>query len=167
MTQLNYSLPVAGQPNASEDPKVHDALQQILTVINGSLGADNVQDASITAAELAAAEAWRVIGAVSQPAFANSWAQEAAQPVAAFYKDIAGVVHLKGSIQNGVIGQAAFTLPAGYRPLENNRPFTAYSLTGGGPTIGRVDVMANGQVIPALGGNVRMTLDNISFRAEQ
>jgi hypothetical protein len=41
MTQLNYSLPVSGQPNSSEDPKVHDALQQLFNVVNGELGPDN------------------------------------------------------------------------------------------------------------------------------
>lgn len=42
MTQLSYQIPISGEPNSSADPKVRDALQQIVTVVNGSLGSDNL-----------------------------------------------------------------------------------------------------------------------------
>lgn len=47
MTQLNYQLPILTNPNSSEDPKVHDALQQIQTVVNGQLDSSNVTTATM------------------------------------------------------------------------------------------------------------------------
>lgn len=48
MTQLNFQLPILTNPNSSEDPKVHDALQQIQTVVNGELDDGNLNPGAIT-----------------------------------------------------------------------------------------------------------------------
>jgi len=45
----------------------------------------------------------------------------------AFFKDLFGVVHLKGSITAG-ISPTVFTLPAGYRPAD---------VSGSSPTLNR------------------------------
>jgi hypothetical protein len=53
VTQLNFQLPLLGQGNASEDPKIHDALAEIQTVVNGQLGSDNIQDGGLQVLDLA------------------------------------------------------------------------------------------------------------------
>ncbi len=52
MTTLSLTLPVAGQPSSSEDPKVTTALQAIQSWGNGSIDAGNVTAGSLTAATL-------------------------------------------------------------------------------------------------------------------
>jgi hypothetical protein len=71
---------------------------------------------------LAPIEAWHEVGAAGQPAFQNGWTNFGAPwSTAAFAKDSAGFVHLKGTLTAGTFGfgAAAFTLPAGYRPAQN------------------------------------------------
>lgn len=66
-------------------------------------------------------EAWHVIGDTGEPAFSNLWTQfvgvGSAEP--AFYLDVLGVVHIKGTFSTGASGTVAFTLPEGYRPSES------------------------------------------------
>jgi hypothetical protein len=47
----------------------------------------------------------------------NSWVSDGSMPSAgAYYKDSAGTVRFRFSIQAGVLATRAFTLPSGYRP---------------------------------------------------
>lgn len=59
-----------------------------------------------------------------------------------------GIVYLKGSIKSGVVGSAAFTLGAGYRPAEQNTLGTISS-----SAIGQVDVTTTRGVVPIAPSN--------------
>lgn len=83
---------------------------------------------------------------------------------AAYRKDSLGEVHLKGHIKGGTLGAQAFTLFPGYRPAED-LVFEVHSETDTASVIGAVRVLANGAVIPSIGGNALVSLDGISFRA--
>jgi hypothetical protein len=163
VTQLSYQIPISGEPNSSADPKVHDALQEILTVVNGELGSDNFPNAAIAGAKLAAPEAWREVGATGQPAFQNSWANLGGSSTAAFFKDLSGVVHLKGMVTLGTAA-SIFTLPVGYRPLQDARFIEADNVNST-----MVMVMATGLVLPTVAktGGGWIALEGIHFRAEQ
>jgi hypothetical protein len=99
------------------------------------------------------------------PTLGNSWVDYGlGYSAAGYYKDATGAVHLQGAIKSGTVGAAAFTLPAGYRPLGSN----AYAVpSGAGPAFGVVVVAADGTVSVTVGSNVFASLSGISFRAEQ
>lgn len=99
------------------------------------------------------------------PTFQNSWVDYGlGYSGAGYYKDAAGTVHLQGAIKSGTVGAAAFTLPAGSRPLGSH----AYAIpSGAGPAFGVVVVAADGTVSVTVGSNVFASLSGISFRAEQ
>jgi hypothetical protein len=69
-------------------------------------------------------------------------------------------VHLKGTVKNGT--QDIFILPVGYRP---NRILVFDIISSSG--LGRVDITPNGGVSFVSGGNGFVSLDGITFRAEQ
>jgi hypothetical protein len=79
---------------------------------------------------------------------------------AAYYKDKSGIVHLKGTVKNGT--QDIFILPVGYRP-NSILVFDVISSSG----LGRIDITVNGGVSFVSGGNGFVSLDGITFRAEQ
>jgi hypothetical protein len=80
-----------------------------------------------------------------------------------YYKDRQGMVHLRGLIKNGPAGENAtlFTLPAGYRPAARQLHAT---LTNDN-VAGRIDITADGRVIPWVSNPGWLSLDGISFRA--
>lgn len=86
-----------------------------------------------------AQEAVRVVGAVGEPAFQNSWVAMASS-LLMFWKDSLGVVHLAGRVQDGT-ALLVFTLPVGYRPLIQEQ-FGVQS----GVTVGDVIVSTTGTV---------------------
>jgi len=94
---------------------------------------------------------------------------------AAFMKDALGFVHLKGLVQCTVAGfscdtglsSTIFVLPTGYRPSEQGL-FPSVSYDGNTHTVARIDVTADGRVIPVQGVPAKfMTLDGITFQATQ
>ncbi len=97
------------------------------------------------------------------PSLQNSWVNfgsgfEDAQ----YYKDSFGIVHLKGLIKDGTTaaGTAIFTLPSGYRPAARHVfPTVIYD-----NTIGRIDVMSNGEVQVQHGNATWTSLSGITFR---
>jgi hypothetical protein len=102
------------------------------------------------------------------PTFLHGWVNFAAGgfAVAAYYKDPLGRVHLKGLIKSGTVGQTAFLLPVGYRPLER----LLFPTICGGDIAGRVDIDSDGSVYPqsvGAGNNTYFGLDVVSFLAEQ
>lgn len=104
---------------------------------------------------------YRKIGGAGNPAFTNSWVNEAAGwQVAAFWRDPLGFVHLRGRIKSGVVGSSAFTLPPGFRPAVSE----SFGTVSNG-AIGKVDVLTDGTVVPATpSSNVYVTLSGIYFR---
>ena len=105
---------------------------------------------------------WREIGGGGEPAFENNWVNfGAAHNTAAFYKDACGIVHIKGLVKDGTIGQTIFTLPVGYRPRGSE---VVSSLSNA--AIGRLDITSDGTVVAVAGNNAYFTI-HYSFVAEQ
>jgi hypothetical protein len=104
---------------------------------------------------------FRLIGATGNPAFANSWINfDVADTSAAFWRDPFGWIHLRGLIKNGTVGSAAFTLPPGFRPPKRE----VFATISNG-AVGRVDVQADGLVIPqSPSNNAWVSLAGIHFR---
>lgn len=95
------------------------------------------------------------------PTMLNSWVDyDSTYNTCQYYKDKEGIVHLKGLVKSGTIGQAIFTLPAGYRPSKQYLIATQTSPNA----IGRLDINTSGNVIPTTGSNSWFSLDNVSFR---
>lgn len=95
------------------------------------------------------------------PTLINGWANNLF-PVG-YYKDSTGIVHLCGRVNNGILGTAAFTLPAGYRPksgMTRGFPCLTADLTHG-----RVNVEPSGNVVISA-YSAYIYLDSITFRAE-
>lgn len=108
---------------------------------------------------------WTTIGEQGAPAFENSWVNYGGTNAsAAYYRDPFNVVRLKGLVKNGTIGGVPiFTLPVGYRPLED---VNMIAMSNGG--VGYLFVQASsGEVRAIAGSNTYFSLDNVTFRAEQ
>jgi hypothetical protein len=105
----------------------------------------------------------RFIGASGQAPFANSWVNYGAPYAnASFLLGPDQFVRLHGTIKNGTLGSAAFTLPPLYRPAATI-PFGVLS----NGVFGRVDVGSDGTVTPiAPSSNLSVVLDQIIFQAK-
>lgn len=81
-----------------------------------------------------------------------------------YTKSSDGVVTLKGSIKSGNVAANTViaTLPAGFRPAER----VIGSIPVNGPAYGRVDILANGNIIVRSASATLTTLDSISFIAD-
>lgn len=105
---------------------------------------------------------------ITNVTFQNSWANYAGGTeygACGYYKDAMGIVHLRGLMSSGTLNAAAFTLPVGCRPTHR-LIFT--QLTGGNNTVGRIDILPDGTVVPQAGvNNAWVTLEGISFIALQ
>lgn len=109
-------------------------------------------------------EAWTIVGSGGlAPTFGAGFS--AGGTIApGFYLDSVGRVHLKGRVTVGTVGNTMFTLPVGYRPLEDHR-FPASQ----GSAYAGISVQANGAVVFQAGtsGGTGLELSGIAFRAEQ
>lgn len=124
-----------------------------------SVATATVQDAAITPAKIAPQEAWIT------PTLLNDWVYYDYGPEydnAGYYKDSMGIVHLRGLIKSGTSGDM-FVLPVGYRPLMRK----IFPQICGNNTLARVDVSANGTVSGQVSNNAWVSLEGITFRAEQ
>lgn len=95
--------------------------------------------------------------------FLNSWVNHSPDIFnsAAYFKDLFGVVHLKGLVKDGTIGQAIFTLPEGYRPSKREL-FVTISTNA----IGKIYIHTDGNVSAEIGNNTYFSLDGVTFRAD-
>lgn len=81
---------------------------------------------------------------------------------AKYYKDQFGVVHLQGMVKSGGLPSAIFTLPEGYRPLQNR----LFPVASGG-YFGQIAVFTDGQVYFFVGyTDPYVSLEGISFRVD-
>jgi hypothetical protein len=109
-------------------------------------------------------------GFLSSPAFIaptllNSWVNfGSGYSTAGYYKDKESVVHLKGLIKSGTTIQNTqlFVLPFGYHPSET----LVFTVASGDGTFGRINITPLGYVQFYSGTNTYLSLDGISFRAE-
>lgn len=108
-------------------------------------------------------DTWHTVGAAGEPAFTNSWANQggASYPVAAFRKDPDGRVALRGLIASGVVNNAAFVLPVGYRP-----PKSIFQAVESGGAYGRLSVASDGSVTPGPANNSAVDLSGVEFDTE-
>jgi len=107
-------------------------------------------------------------GAWIEPTLLNSWVNyDASWSPAGYYKDTAGTVHVKGVIKDGTYTQAAFLLPAGYRPAVNDI-YPCASWNGVTSVAGFALVYADGNVVPwhgVTGAGTWFSFGRISFEA--
>lgn len=80
-----------------------------------------------------------------------------------YYKDNLGIVRLKGVVKSGTtaINTVILQLPVGYRPAQN-LAFSCYS-----SEYSKVQIDSTGQLLFISGTNSALSLDGITFRAEQ
>lgn len=81
---------------------------------------------------------------------------------AQYYRDPWGRVRLRGHVNGGTVNTAIFNLPAGYRPAY---VMSLAAVING--AAGEVRVNTGGDVFVPSGSVVNISLDGISFRAEQ
>jgi hypothetical protein len=107
------------------------------------------------------------MGIVKAATLLNAWINFNASfyETAGYYKDIDGVVHLKGVISSGTTtsGTPLFTLPADYRPALI-RQYLCANDSAGTAVFGEVRIdNATGNVTIQRGANTYLSLDGISF----
>ena len=121
-----------------------------------------------TANTLGPAENWQ------DAALENGWKNappEVPFVPAGYYKDLGGVVHLRGFVGSGSPGSVLFHLPPGYRPpsgkiilplafCASECPSKATPLVISGPGLG------NDGAVQAPGAGKTIGLDGVTFRAE-
>lgn len=96
------------------------------------------------------------------PSFQNGWVNfGSGNPNVGYLKDSLGFVHIQGVVKNGTNGTTIFTLPVGFRPMNN---LIIPCVSNGAFAI--LQIFSNGSVTCG-GSNVYVTMDNISFKAEQ
>ncbi|MCC3382090.1 hypothetical protein ACFQ5D_03365 [Paenibacillus farraposensis] len=101
------------------------------------------------------------------PTLLNGWtAYSTLQPVG-YYKDVLGIVRLRGMLKSGPNGSAVFRLPDGYKPSAMSEHVTVTKVTTGAVAIGNLEIAPTGIVIPYTGGNEWLSLDGITFLADQ
>lgn len=105
----------------------------------------------------ASSVAWQV------PTFQNGWVNyDTTYNSAGYYKDANNRVYAKGLVKTGTANTVIFTFPAGYRPLKRG-----IFVTVSNNAIARIDVLPNGEVKMESGSNAWISLETISFLAEQ
>lgn len=82
---------------------------------------------------------------------------------AGYFKDVIGIVHLKGVITGG--SGTMFKLPVGYRP-KTIKKIVTISNDGISEKLASVNILPDGSVNLDFGSNTWFTLDGISFRVE-
>ena len=100
--------------NIVSPPSVSDNVKYYLQELNGVASFDTISGGGSDILEAA-----HIVGAVGEPAFQNNWINYGGdfQP-AIFYKESNGLTHIEGCIKSGTNGSVVFTLPDGYRPLN-------------------------------------------------
>lgn len=112
----------------------------------------------LMAAVMKAVQSWQAA------TFENSWINydSTGFTSAAYYRDFMGRCNLRGLVANGTLPGTIFTLPVGYRPTR-----THIFAVSSNQLFGEVRVQADGQVVATAGNSTWISLDGISFRAEQ
>lgn len=107
-------------------------------------------------------EAW------TAPELLNGWVNHSSDFNPAGYYKADDRVYFRGLIKSGTIttSNPAFILPEGYRPVNRCLMLAISSDSNGTLTIGRVDILKNGNVQIQAGANAWFSLDNIIFRTK-
>lgn len=91
------------------------------------------------------------------PTLTNSWVADSGYTVA-FRKDAFGRVWLKGTVKNGILNAVLFTLPVGYRPLQN-----VFFVANSSYALGVGHILTDGSVTLFSGNASQFSIDGISF----
>lgn len=96
--------------------------------------------------------------------FTDSWVDFGSgyAPVS-YTKDTNNFVHLRGCMKSGVVGNSAFTLPAGYRP---GYFVQAPCISNSSSNVAWITITTGGAVTPVNGSNVYFNIENVIFKAE-
>lgn len=101
------------------------------------------------------------------PTLLNGWVNYLqSRPTVGYMKDEFGFVHLKGMIKSGTVPSTAFILPKGYRPLDQIM-FVVVSADATTQVIGTFEISADGIAAVTSGKNNWLSLEGLTFRAEQ
>lgn len=84
------------------------------------------------------------------PTLTNSWVQVGGGYQAIQYRKTGNRIQIRGSISSGTANAAAFTLPAGYRPLTYN----AFGVSSGTSTSNTVIIASSGTVTPTASATI-------------
>ncbi|MEJ3717125.1 hypothetical protein WGM54_03795 [Paenibacillus polymyxa] len=98
------------------------------------------------------------------PTLINGW-EKYFEYSPSFFKDSSGLVHLEGTVKNGIMDKAVFVLPKGFRP--KNSPLLIGVASQNQNSSSRIEVGADGQVIVYNASAVWTNLSDVSFLAEQ
>jgi hypothetical protein len=101
--------------------------------------------------------AWTVISA-----FTGTWTDGTASSgmsTVRYRKDSFGVVWLYGSVKGGALATSAFTLPAGFRPLQ----YLYMQAMDASNTLARIDIATSGTFTPQTGSPTTFISFNFSF----
>lgn len=129
--------------------------------VQGGRQLDRQQKIGRFKGKIAPRDGWHEVGATGEPAFQNSWENYGTDyHGAAFIKDAAGVVHLRGLIRYGTISTTlpVFTLPTGFRPEK-----TMVFIVRSNASQGECRIEPDGDVLPYAGSNAWFSLEGISF----
>lgn len=136
--------------------KIVDSNITTAKIANLAVTTGKLADLSVTAAKIETQQAWQT------PAMLNGWVRyDTTHDNVGYMKDSLGFVHLRGLIRSGTAG-TVFTLPVGYRPLFR-RIYPCVS----NQTIARLDVRADGVIELAAYNNAWVSLEGVTFKAEQ
>lgn len=115
-----------------------------------------------------AIEAWRVVGAASQPAFGSGWSNSGgANMTMRFAKTASGLFLAEGVVSHTGVGGTVFTAPVGYRPSADVI-FPAWGLVGGAYQVLQGKMTSTGLFqINAQSGVIAPAGVSVSIRAEQ
>ncbi|CAB4218930.1 hypothetical protein UFOVP1596_53 [uncultured Caudovirales phage] len=89
---------------------------------------------------------WRTVGSTGEPAFQNSWTNIGGGAENLQFKKIINKVILRGLLSGGNINDVIFTLPLGYRPLNEVNIGTYYQ-AGGVEFAARIVITTVGDVV--------------------
>lgn len=119
-----------------------------------------IADGAVTAAKIETQQGWQA------PTLLNSWVNYGSTYATAGYmKDSLGFVHLKGAIKSGTTtaGTVIFTLPAGYRPAQDNY-YPGVSTTAG--SAGSFQIKSSGDVTTIVVNSGFFSFGQLVFKAE-
>lgn len=154
-TKLSYNFPrffESATSGAQLDPSVAVAFRNLIRELE-KLHIETARILNLTVGDID----WTAVSS-----FTNSWANTGgSEPGASYIKVNHDIVLLKGAIDSGTIGAAAFTLPTGYRPAE-----TQHFAVDRNGAYGRLTVNSSGEVIPQTTAAAGYHLNGVIFRAD-
>jgi hypothetical protein len=135
------------------------------TTANSAKNASSLGGAPASA-YLNRSEPQHVIGTAGEPAFESGFSDAGPGSSPSFWKDDAGVVHLRGAVESGTAtdNDPIFTLPPGYRPRA---PYADFVVAGTVGNYNTLSVEDTGEVFffAGTGSAAYVSLEGVDFPA--